>query len=386
MATTLADSLLDDLDDLSDQDEGTNDQEEDGIDPSKSTDADANGGSEIAASSLKRTNAFLDDEKLKAHMSAIQTAMDCGNSESQSGSESGSESTRANNDEGQYQLMTTSNKYLIAIQNELGRASEDLIIAYKPKFPELEDLLPNPISYKNAVKVIQNEMDLTLVNEQLSTKAKLTSNQIITLSVASSTTQGEPLTTQQLSHVHQCITYMEDILDAKSKLISFVESHMERLAPNTCVLIGPTLAARMVANAGGLAELSRIPACNLQVLGQVKATSASRAGLSTSISASQNRVGASMGMGGMGMGISRPHEGMLAECDLYNRVPSHLKRKALKVIAAKMALAIRCDFVNLESGRKRTNASGMKFYTEIEKKFAKLIEPDVAPVIKALPK
>jgi U4/U6 small nuclear ribonucleoprotein PRP31 len=166
---------------------------------------------------------------------------------------------------------------------------------------------------------------------------------------------------------------MEQVLDIKSQLISFVESHMERLAPNTCILIGPTLAARMVATAGGLAELSRIPSCNIQVLGQVKATSASRAGLSTSISSNQNR-------------ISKPHEGMLSECDLYNRVPGHLQRKALKVIAAKLTLAIRCDFVTLESGRAGSNASGMKFRAEVEKKFAKLIEPDVAPVIKALPK
>ena len=77
---------------------------------------------------------------------------------------------------------------------------------------------------------------------------------------------------------------------------------------------------------------------------------------------------------------------MLSECDLYNRVPGHLQRKALKVIAAKLTLAIRCDFVTLESGRAGSNASGMKFHAEVEKKFAKLIEPDVAPVIKALPK
>ena len=86
--------------------------------------------------------------------------------------------------------------------------------------------------------------------------------------------------------------------------------------------------------------------------------------------------------------MPKPHEGMLAECDLYRRVPGHLQRKALKVIGAKLALAIRCDYVNLESsgGRVKSNASGMKFRAEIEKKFAKLIEPDVAPVIKALPK
>lgn len=373
MATaTLADSLLDDLDDLSDIEEATEEQDEelngDGDHNVIYSQPNGNGGTDdgrnIVEKSAKRKR-LVDDEKLKSHLRAIESSL--------SPTESVQNDNNGSGEEGQYQLMTSSNKFLNVVQNELGKASEDLINAYSPKFPELEDLLPNPIAYKNAIKVIQNEMDLTLVNEQLTTEANLTANQIITLSVASSTTQGEPLTQQQLSHVNECIAYMEQVLDIKSQLISFVESHMERLAPNTCILIGPTLAARMVATAGGLAELSRIPSCNIQVLGQVKATSASRAGLSTSISSNQNR-------------ISKPHEGMLSECDLYNRVPGHLQRKALKVIAAKLTLAIRCDFVTLESGRAGSNASGMKFRAEVEKKFAKLIEPDVAPVIKALPK
>jgi len=114
--------------------------------------------------------------------------------------------------------------------------------------------------------------------------------------------------------------------------------------------------------------------------------------MSTSIAAAASLSGAAASMGGLGSipftaaHVSKPHEGMISECELYNRVPPHLQRKALKVIAAKLALAIRCDYVNLESGRARNNASGIKFRAEIEKKFAKLEEPDMAPVNKALPK
>ena len=185
---------------------------------------------------------------------------------------------------------------------------------------------------------------------------------------------------------------------------------MERLAPNVCVLIGATLAARMVALAGGMAELSRIPACNLQVLGQTRATAASRAGLSTAIAAHQGRNpfrGTTSSNSNYAFGAStssKPHEGMIAECELYQKVPHHLQRKALKVICAKLALAIRCDYVNLNrgtggsgdgdgngngggNGNSNSRAeSGRKFRQEIENKFAKLIEPDIAPVIKALPK
>ncbi len=382
--TTLADSLLDDLDDLSDSEEKEEEAEDDspkalnggaentngggeGVGDSSSNDNNGNGESSSAHQS-KKSQQFTDDPKLQAHLASIE-------------SQSQSASAIITDQEEAYSSMTTSNKYLMSIQSVISKAHADLTIAYKTKFPELEDLLPNPISYKNAIKVIQNEMDLTLINDELNSIAKLSSNQIITLSVASSTTAGQPLSKEQLDHVNECIKYIDQVLDIKERLIKHVTQLMESLAPNSCVLIGPTLAARMVSTAGGISELSRIPACNLQVLGQHKATSASRAGMSTSIAAA-----ASASVASGGNVAYKPHEGILSECDLYRAVPSHLQRKALKVIAAKLALALRCDYVNLESGRAKTKTSGLKFRSEIEEKFVKWEEPDKAQVVKALPK
>lgn len=381
-STTLADSLLDDLDDLSDseQKEETSEEKQDG-----ELNVVTEGGGEInntqqlmkengfdyfekkkslPVKETSKTREFVEDPKLQSHLKAIAST---------------SNSAEDKNEEG-YALMSTSNKYLQSIESIIQKAHSDLTLAYKTKFPELEDLIPDPMAYKNAIKVIQNEMDMTVINEELNSIAKLTSNQIITISVASSTTSGRPLTTEELHKVNQCIGFIEEILDIKAKLIGHVEQHMEYLAPNMVVLIGPTLAARMVSAAGGMAELSRIPSCNLQVLGQVKATSASRAGLSTSNAAASSAAAAG------GSIVFKPHEGLLRESTLYKLVPSHLQKKALKVIAAKLALCIRCDFVNLESGRPRTKTSGLKFRSEIEQKFVKWEEPDAAPVVKALPK
>jgi len=368
MATeTLADSLLDDLDDLSDTEEDQNQDTLETLDKSVDSSHDRING-DVSSSSASIKKRFIDDAKLQAHLVAIESPKAL--------------TVDANgNDEGQYQLMTASNKFLIRVQNEFTLTHQDLVTAYRPKFPELDELLPNPIAYTNTIKVIQNGTDLTLFNDLLISEAKLTPNQIITLSVASSTTQGEPLDPSQLQHVNNCIEYMEQIKSIQHKLISFVETHMEQLAPNVSTLIGASLAARMIATAGGMAELCKIPSCNLQVIGQIKATSASRAGMGTSIASATAASNASGNTR-----VSKPHEGMLAECDLYHRVPGYLQRKALKVIAAKLALAIRCDYVNLESGRKRTNESGKKFRAEVERKFAKLEEPSMAPVVKALPK
>jgi len=370
---TLTESLLDDLDDLSDTEELTNTASSNesydtggvGLLPTnKKEDGVSNGKSGGYKESKKRSVEFAEDPRLQSHLASI------------------SELTSTSEEDG-YTLMTTSNKYLASIQNVLNRAHADLATAYKPKFPELEELVIDPIAYKNAVQVIQNEMDLSSINEQLNSVAKLSSNQIITLSVASSTTSGMPLTQPQLQHVNECIQYIDRLLDIKARLINHLEQHMKNLAPNICALIGPTLAARMVATAGGMAELTRIPSCNLQVLGQIKNTGASRAGMSTNIISAT--AASSAVAGTSASNVFKPHEGILSECELYNCVPAHLQRKALKVIAAKLALVIRCDYVNLESGRARTNTSGLKFRSDIEKKFVKWDEPDNAPVVKALP-
>jgi U4/U6 small nuclear ribonucleoprotein PRP31 len=217
----------------------------------------------------------------------------------------------------EHQLMTCSNKHLVHLTNELAQAHLDLCRAYSPKFPELQELIGDPVQYKNAVRVISNEMDVTKLTDQLN--LILGSNQIITISVAASTSSGQPLTESELEQVAHCADYMDDIILMQEELTAFVESRITALAPSMCALVGPSTAAKLVGLAGGLAQLSNIPACNLQVMGQVKHSAASKSGLS-SISLQQ-------------------HSGILAESPLVQSVPSYLQKKALKVVAAKLALS-----------------------------------------------
>jgi len=356
---TLADNLLDDLDDLSDVEEASEeekDEEENGNSSAhKNQSSNESYSQQDRALTQPAQKRLLDDASLQNHLRAIR--------ESDS-SRISTTATKKEQEEEEYQLIVQSNKHLAHLADELAKAHGELCTAYKEKFPELEELLPNPVQYKNAVRVIGNEMDMTKANDGLN--EFLNSNQIITISVAGSTTSGRPLTEEQLQKVDEFATYIEQIVQVQTELTTFVESRMEDLAPSVCALVGPSTAARLLGLAGGLAELSKIPACNLQVLGQVKQNPTSRAGMSA-IS-------------------TKPHQGVLAECDLVQRCPKYLQKKALKAVAAKMALAARCDFVNVDTGRKRSAASGRQFRQEIETKIAKWEEPDKAQVLKALPK
>ncbi len=51
--------------------------------------------------------------------------------------------------------------------------------------------------------------------------------------------------------------------DAKTKLLDFLKSMMHVVAPNTTALVGASVCAKLIAAAGSLLDLSRIPACNI---------------------------------------------------------------------------------------------------------------------------
>ncbi|GAX20983.1 U4/U6 small nuclear ribonucleoprotein PRP31 [Fistulifera solaris] len=343
--STLADALLDDLDDLSDvENEQSSEDAAYRSPPDEATEKatvflDTNGVEEN----------FVHSKTLQNHLLAIRSSPSATTKEER---------------EREHEMIVQSNKLLSRLSDELVVAHGNLRSAYAPKFPELEDILPNPIQYTKAVRVIGNETDIAKVNDALNDF--LNSNQIITLSIAGSTTSGRPLNETELDTLFSIADSVEEILSIQEEITKFVEGRMEGLAPSISALIGPSLAARMIGLAGGLKPFSKIPACNLQVLGQHVRTSAIQS----------TRV----------LSNIKHHQGILAECDLVKRCPIALQKKALKAVAAKLALVARCDFVNVDAGRSRNASAGHSFRHELEQKFEKWQEPDKAQTLKALPK
>ncbi len=371
----MADALLDDLDDLSDvePEEDTNNNHvaeeligaagnnKDGNDSSAEQQAAHGAANEKTAADAITTNnkhRLLNNEALKSHLRSIRTIQQKDYTTKMSSSHSKEE------DEHEHQLILASNKHLVSLRSELTNTHLDLCKAYHPKFPELEELLTDPFQYRAAIGIIQNEIDVTNVNEQLNDI--LTSNQIITISVAGSTTNGRMLTEEELNVVNDTCFYLDELQKVQRELTSFVESRMEQWSPSVCALVGPALAAQLLASTGGLAELARVPSCNLQLLGKNRSTASSRGGMAT-----QSRT---------------QHAGFLMDCDLVQSCPNYLKMRAVKAVAGKLALAVRCDHINVESGRQRTADVGRKFKEELRAKFGKWEEPDKAQVVKALPK
>mmetsp|Transcript_76715 Transcript_76715/g.153946 ORF Transcript_76715/g.153946 Transcript_76715/m.153946 type:complete len:499 (+) Transcript_76715:79-1575(+) len=351
--STLADSFLDDLDDLDDSDE--DDEEEGGgeaaeggeEDDAAEEDLDAMlqatvqaGGDLSSIASLRKSEAFI------SHMSRIEDSMSrppqpiVGNVEE--------------NEE--YQLIVSCNDLIVKIDEETLTVYKYVASLYAKKFPELESLVPSRLDYLSTVATIGNEMDLTMVD----LSCTLPNAMVISVSMTGSTTSGRALSELDLAQCLQGCEEATKLDEARESILSFVETRMTSVAPNLCALLDTSIAAQLMGLAGGLVSMSKIPACNLQVMGQIK-----------------NQAAGS----GFGAAAGMPHTGIVYFCTVVQQAPPYLRRKAIKVLAGKLALAARIDMHQSNT----TGDAGRKMRGEVDAKIAKWQEPEQARTKKALP-
>ena len=253
-----------------------------------------------------------------------------------------------------YKLVILSNSMIQNIDEEITNIHRYIAELYSKKFVELESLIQNKIDYIKAIKRVGNETDMTLV--ELSDI--LPSALVMVVSVTGSTSNGTKLSGEDYE---ECMKSCDEALQldvAKGTILSFVESRMTRIAPNTCYLIGARVAAHLVGLAGGLDALSKIPSCNVQVMGQEKKH-----------------------LSGFSNIAAMPHSGVLYYAEAIQRCPPALRRKALKKLAGKVAITSRIDAYN----NSHNGEEGQRIRREFDESMDKLMEPAKARTKKALP-
>ncbi|KAF9325526.1 U4/U6 small nuclear ribonucleoprotein Prp31 [Linnemannia elongata] len=257
-------------------------------------------------------------------------------------------------DDPEYQLIVKANTITVAIDNEVLVVHKFIRDHYEPKFPELETLVANPMDYARTVKRIANQEDITKVDLH----DILPSATVMVVVVTGTTTEGRDLTESEWKACEEACDLAFELEKAKATIIEYVESRLTFIAPNLSAIIGTTTAAKLMGQAGGLTALSKMPACNIQVLGKDKALNSALS------SASQVK-----------------NVGYIYYSPFVLALPSDIRKKAQKMIAAKIALAARIDRVHSYPD----GSWGRKIREEIEKKVEKFLEPPPQKNIKALP-
>lgn len=85
----------------------------------------------------------------------------------------------------------------------------------------------------------------------------------MSVTVAFSASSGKPLSDNDLNSVMKACDEVIWLNEAKDKMINYLSNRMHLIAPNLCEIVGSTVASKLIASAGGIVELSKIPACNI---------------------------------------------------------------------------------------------------------------------------
>lgn len=168
----------------------------------------------------------------------------------------------------EYQLIVEANNLTAEIDNEVNIIHKYVRDLYVKRFPELESLVPNALDYIRTVELLGNDLEASKVDltDILPPATKMV------VSVTASTTQGEKLEEDEIERLMEACQTVTDLLDAKFKIFQYVESRMTFIAPNLSIIVGASTAAKLMGSAGGLTSLSKMPACNVLLLGSQKKT------------------------------------------------------------------------------------------------------------------
>ncbi|KAL9098194.1 MAG: hypothetical protein Q9163_006100 [Psora crenata] len=271
-------------------------------------------------------------------------------------------------DNPEYHLLTQSNTLSTSIDNEIILVHKYIRDHYSARFPELERLVQNPLDYAKSVAIIGNG---PLDKDHIKSLAQKTDNMVGTplnrildgpslmvVTVEASTSRGQEMSETELQRVLRACEMTLSLDRAKKILTDYVQSRMNIFAPNLTALIGSLTAAQLLNFAGGITGLAKTPSCNLPPLGSKKQ---SQTGFATNVGVKQ--------------------QGFLYHSPIIRTIPSHLKRQAMRIVAAKIVLAARVDRVHSSPD----GSNGERLRLDCLERLEKLMEPPPNKGPRALP-
>jgi len=252
------------------------------------------------------------------------------------------------------------NKYVSDIDEAIKNIYRSVKDSYSKRLPELK--VADPMQYLLTAQLLGNTPERITedsIKAQLSEVLEPRMHLMVTMTAV--TTQGVKLEPEEMQNIFKACAAAVHLTSLKNKLLAFVESNMNSIAPNLSVIVGAPIAAKLMGLAGGLIQLANMPSCNVAILGSHRVSN-----IETSIDAP-------------------PRVGLIYECDLIQQIPfdhtKDVRKRAVKLVACKCSLAARCDANQSNSN----GQAGKNFRLEIENKINKELEPPPKKAPRPLP-
>lgn len=225
---------------------------------------------------------------------------------------------------------------------------------YGVHFPELSRLIDRHETYARLVYNLGRRENFTV--ERLE-KEGFSRNKAIEMAKAARKSMGADLQDIDIEQIRGVSKHILQLYEARSNLEKYIDSLMEEVAPNLRALAGPSLGARLIALAGGLENLAKLPASTVQVLGAEKALFRS-----------------------LRTGAKPPKHGIIFQHALIYRAKRWLRGKVARALAGKLCIAARTDAFTGNYIGDKLKEELMERVKEIEEKYP---EP---PKVKAIKK
>jgi nucleolar protein 56 len=203
---------------------------------------------------------------------------------------------------------------------------ERVVEWYSLHFPELQQILQDNITLCKLV--LENGRRERFDDEGLKERG-LSVKKIEAIIIARDRSKGGSISDGDLNKIIGLCQIVIALDSERAKLAEHVESLMRRIAPNVAAVIGSTIGARLIAKAGGMDRLARLPASTIQILGAEKAL-----------------------FRALRTGARPPKHGILFQHQAVHTAPKWQRGKIARTIANKAAIAARIDYYRGESNNK----------------------------------
>lgn len=255
------------------------------------------------------------------------------------------------NDQDLAETLAILNSLTYIAQNEITVLHNLLKLIYRAKFGELDSLVSQPQQFADVVRIIETNEGSFEHDAQLSKEQIL----VLNMSMKSSFRADVDIDKDKVLQLREVLMNVSKI---RNEINWFILSKASLVAPNLCSFIGPEVTSLLLSHSGGVLELSQIPSCNLASIGKNKHLSHE---LHTNLT-----------------GIRQ--EGYIYRSALVQEQPLESRKKMLRMVCAKVALAARVD-----AGHPQNDQLGRQWKDELVQKIAKLSEAPGISLTKPLP-
>jgi len=226
---------------------------------------------------------------------------------------------------------------------------------YGLHFPELDNLIDSINGYSQIVLSGTREN----ISKEDFEKAGFSKDKVEMLSLIKEKSRGGNISEKNFIIVQSLAKQILELFELRKNIEEHVDEQMKEEAPNISAILGTTVGARILAHAGSLNRLARMPASTIQILGAEKALFRS-----------------------LKTGANPPKHGILFQHAIVHAAPRWQRGKIARAVAAKAAIASRVDLFKaginetlLEKLNVRVKEIGVKYKIPVIKESK--LEPKV---------